>query len=688
MGTQAKTVLSIAALVGLSGIGVAYAAPVPATLVSVGSYGRNSTTPGDWTATAANTATWTFDTTTNTLAIASGTYARVAKVGSTPLMTHTMTGVTMSAGIATATTWSCTEGVFGGIIGAHICGNYNFGSNYTNDSVYTPSTVGATVTIGGDDIALGDPQTLANSYSNFNPAVAIPGAATGFQRYTFSNGADLVPGAGDSATGFDTGYLFTFDIPVTPAADAVNDGPVVTAPSTPTLIPVGANDIGFTDPVTVTVSTAPAHGIITAISDTGAAAAQTITYTASPGYTGPDTFVYSMTDGASTDTATVTITVQPAQANDDIISISNGAATSINVLANDQAFANPATVTITAGPNHGVATVSGSPGNKSAIRINYTPTTGYAGPDSITYEVDDGFNSDTATVAITVLVYKANNDNFVVSRDNCCQYLYVARNDVGFGSQVSVTLIQSPDHNGSAYVQNSPGTKNDVNFYYYPYSYNYPNDYTETFRYQISDGVHTDTATVSVEVVRYKAIDDQAVTGVGTPVTIGVTTNDIGFAYYNKTVGIYTTPQHGSLSINGNGGSSPSITYSPAPGFMGTDTFEYAIDDGARIDIATVTVAVIIDLDNDLVDDAADNCLGAANNSQRDTDGDGYGNWCDADLNNDMKVNFADLAIFRARFATSNADADLDGNGNVNFADLARFRALFGKPPGPSATAP
>jgi hypothetical protein len=277
-----------------------------------------------------------------------------------------------------------------------------------------------------------------------------------------------------------------------------------------------------------------ANGTITAISDTGAAAAQTITYTASAGYAGADSFVYSMTDGVSTDTATVTITVQPPQANDDAVSIANGTATSINVLANDQGFADPATVTITGGPSHGTATVSGSPGNKSAIRINYTPTTGYAGTDSISYQVDDGFNSDSATVSITVLSYKANNDKLVLQRDNCCQYLYVARNDVGFGSQVTITLIQSPDHEGYAYVSNSTGTKDNVYIYYYPRPYNYPNDYTETLRYQITDGTRTDTATVSIEVVRYKAVDDQTVTGAGTPVSIGVSTNDIGFGY-NKT---------------------------------------------------------------------------------------------------------------------------------------------------------
>jgi hypothetical protein len=688
MKKPVKTALSIAAVLGVSAVGGANAAPAVATMVSVGSYGRNTTTPGNWTTTAADTAIWTFDTDTNTLAIASGTYARMAKVSNTPLMTHTMTGATMSAGAATASNWFCTEGTFGGAIGAHICGNYVFGNDGINDSIYTPGIIDATVAIGGDDISRGAPQTLVNSYSNFGAAVAISGAAAGFQRYSFSNGADLVPGAGDSVTGFDTGYIFTFDIALAPPVpEAIDDAPITTAPSVPTLIPVGANDIGFADPVTVTISSAPSHGTITAISATGPAAAQNITYTASAGYAGPDSFVYSMTDGTSTDTATVTITVQPAQANDDTISISNGAATAINVLANDQNFANPATVTITGGPAHGTAAVSGSPGNKSAIRINYTPTKGFAGTDSISYQVDDGFNSDSATVSITVLSYKANNDDFVVSRDYA-QSLYVARNDLGFGSQVSVTLIQSPDHNGYAYVYGSPGTKDNVYIFYSPYPYNYPNDYTETFRYQITDGTRTDTATVSVEVVRYKAIDDQVVTGAGTPVTIGVTANDIGFDYYSKTVGIYTAAQHGSLAINSNGGNYPTIVYSPAPGFIGTDTFEYAIDDGARIDIATVSVAVIVDADNDLVDDVVDNCLGAGNTSQRDSDGDGYGNWCDADLNNDLKVNFADLALFRASFATSNANADLDGNGNVNFADLARFKALFGKPPGPSALVP
>ena len=103
------------------------------------------------------------------------------------------------------------------------------------------------------------------------------------------------------------------------------------------------------------------------------------------------------------------------------------------------------------------------------------------------------------------------------------------------------------------------------------------------------------------------------------------------------------------------------------------------------------------DADTDGVPDLADNCTLVANGpsdtfvagiSQNDTDMDGYGNMCDADLDNSGLVNFGDLATIKAAFGTSDPDADLDGSGFVNFADLARFKALFGLPPGPSGLAP
>ena len=94
------------------------------------------------------------------------------------------------------------------------------------------------------------------------------------------------------------------------------------------------------------------------------------------------------------------------------------------------------------------------------------------------------------------------------------------------------------------------------------------------------------------------------------------------------------------------------------------------------------------DEDGDQAGDACDNCTRTPNGNQRDTDGDGYGNACDPDLNGDRLVNFADLAILRARFFSSDPEADLDGDGVVNFADLSRLRQWFFGSPGPSAAAP
>jgi len=74
------------------------------------------------------------------------------------------------------------------------------------------------------------------------------------------------------------------------------------------------------------------------------------------------------------------------------------------------------------------------------------------------------------------------------------------------------------------------------------------------------------------------------------------------------------------------------------------------------------------------------------NRAQRDTDGDGIGNACDADLNNDCIVNFIDLGAMKAVFFTNDPDADMNGDGSVNFLDLARLKAGFFQPPGPSGT--
>jgi Big-like domain-containing protein/thrombospondin type 3 repeat protein len=371
------------------------------------------------------------------------------------------------------------------------------------------------------------------------------------------------------------------------------------------------------------------------------------------------------------------------QANADLAQTGPGAAVDIDVLANDLGFADPATLTIATPPSNGTASVTGSPGAKSGIRIHYVPNPAFVGSDSLVYTVTDGTNTGSATVTIIVDAFKAENDSYIIGRNAGSTALYVARNDVGFTDPVTLTIV-SPPTNGVVSLGISSGSAQNV-YISYSASFSAPaGDYTDTFSYQISDGVHTDTATVSVQVFVLKALDDSAKTNVGTPVSINVTQNDIGADAVGVTVGLFQTASHGSVSVTGPG----TFTYTPEPDFLGADSFIYALDDGTHVSLATVTVSVIHDADGDGVPDEVDNCIYVWNPDQRDTDGDGYGNVCDADLNNDGIVNFEDLAIFRQRFGTNNPDADFDGNGIVNFADLARLRQLFLKPPGPSGLHP
>ena len=95
-----------------------------------------------------------------------------------------------------------------------------------------------------------------------------------------------------------------------------------------------------------------------------------------------------------------------------------------------------------------------------------------------------------------------------------------------------------------------------------------------------------------------------------------------------------------------------------------------------------------IDTDGDAVPDAIDNCRLRANADQFDGDGDGYGNRCDGDLNNNGSTNAQDTVLFRARLGTGDAAADLNHNGSVNAQDTTLFRQLLGSPPGPSGLKP
>ena len=387
----------------------------------------------------------------------------------------------------------------------------------------------------------------------------------------------------------------------------VNDPPVALDDTTtvpednPAVITVLGNDSDIDgDPLWVTGTTAPANGTVVINGD------NTITYTPNPNFDGTDTFTYTITDGNGR-TATATVTVTVTAVNDDPVAAddaySTGEDTPITipapgVLGNDTDIdGDPLTVTANTSPTNGTVTVNpdGS--------LTYTPNPGYIGTDTFTYTITDG-NSGTATATVTVTVTAVNDDP--VAADDAYSTGEdtpitipapgVLGNDTDIdGDPLTVTANTSPT-NGTVTV-NPDGSLT--------YTPNPGYIGTDTFTYTITDGNSgTATATVTVTVTvtapsvgnssvnnAPTAIDDLKTTDPNTAVVINVLANDSDIDGNGLTVASATDPANGTVFVNADG----TITYTPDPGYTGTDTFTYTITDGeGGTATAKVGITVII----------------------------------------------------------------------------------------------
>ena len=111
--------------------------------------------------------------------------------------------------------------------------------------------------------------------------------------------------------------------------------------------------------------------------------------------------------------------------------------------------------------------------------------------------------------------------------------------------------------------------------------------------------------------------------------------------------------------------------------------------------IANPVAARAADQDGDGVPDARDNCRDVPNPDQRDTNGDGFGNLCDADVDGDGWVTTSwgraerpgdveQIALSAQNFERV-PDHDLDGNGKVDVRDVSLAYVLLFQRPGPGA---
>lgn len=156
-------------------------------------------------------------------------------------------------------------------------------------------------------------------------------------------------------------------------------------------IGVTANDSGdFAIAGSVTLLTSPANGT-TSLSN------NIVTYTPAVGFSGTNTFTYTVTDtgGRTSNAATVTVTVKPVAVNDVAIT-STGVTTvlSVPVLGNDRGTG--LSLVLLSGPIMGSAAISAS-------NVAYTAPAAASGVATVTYTAKDSSGQQyTGTLAITV----------------------------------------------------------------------------------------------------------------------------------------------------------------------------------------------------------------------------------------------------------------------------------------------
>jgi len=217
------------------------------------------------------------------------------------------------------------------------------------------------------------------------------------------------------------------------------------------LIDVKTNDTdsdGTIDDTSVNITADVSNG------STGVDGTGRVTYIPSNGFSGTDQFTYTIddNDGATSNEATVTITVSNAAPNavNDTALIDTFSETSvdIDVTANDtdsDGTINNTTVAITGGPANGGATI-----NPTTGLITYTPDAGFIGSDTVTYTVDDNEGATSNEATITISVSNTNPDVTVLDPNATLTLIT--------GNTTGTTVSEPADGNGSWFhMEVSPG---------------------------------------------------------------------------------------------------------------------------------------------------------------------------------------------------------------------------------------
>lgn len=362
--------------------------------------------------------------------------------------------------------------------------------------------------------------------------------------------------------------------------------------------------------LTVNDYSQPAHGTVV-VGTNGS-----FVYIPTPGYQGTtDSFTYQVTDGVvasdgtlNTGTGTVTISlVSPPVPVSDSYTVAENQALNVpiatGVIANDSnPLGTPLTARIQTTTANGQITLNGDGS------FTYTPNAGFFGTDTFTYYDNYGtIDSNTASVTNTITVVAppiAQNDN-AATNTNQSVNIVVLTNDTDPNTPalpltVDANTYTQPGH--GQVILNPDGT-----FTYTPNSLYFGLDH---FTYQVSNGVSdSNVATVDIQVNFIKPtannvtyyngenhilhIDNtNTVTGNNTLLNSNNVFDSFGLPLTAvlDSGPTHTDPNAPNFVLNPDG----TFIYNPAPGFFGTDSFTYHVNDGLdNSNKATVTIQVI-----------------------------------------------------------------------------------------------
>jgi len=366
------------------------------------------------------------------------------------------------------------------------------------------------------------------------------------------------------------------------------------------------------DKLTYTVYSDPSKGTVTMNGD------GTCVYTPNTdAKDGTDQFVYQVCDNGTPSLcskATVYVTVMinhtPVAVDDELVCMTNETATD-NVLTNDSdpdKDALTVNTTPVSGPSNGTIALAADGS------YTYTPNKGFAGNDSITYEVcDDGTPKKCAQAKLYITVQNSANADRLATNDinstieNQPVSGNVLTNDNDYADANSTVSLYTPPANGTVTIE----TNGD-------YTYTPAKDYTGTdnFYYIVCTNdppADCDTVNVSITVIPAEvkngpvANDDETETTVGKAVTSNLLANDYSPSGEDMELNLQPVsgPSNGSVVLSSDG----QYTYTPDAGFTGTDQFIYEVCGSVTDICATATVTITVEDTDENQVFAADDAL-------------------------------------------------------------------------------